>query len=135
MEERAEGDRDERDALVDRRLAQIADAQVEQVGHALALPVLARDGEHSRRLVDADHLDAGAGGGDGDASRADRQLDDRPACGDGLLDVELDVLRDRGRPGVVDPRDPVVERRAHCFRAIQTNSGLSASNGRRSNQP
>ena len=42
---------------VDRRLAEVADAQVEQLGDALALRVLARDGEHPRRLVDADHRD------------------------------------------------------------------------------
>ena len=66
---------------------------------------------------------------------ADGQLDDRSARGDGLFDVELHVLRDRDRPRVVDPRDPVVERLAHGFRVTQTNSGLSASNGRRSNQP
>jgi hypothetical protein len=135
VEERAKRDRHERNPLLDRRLAEVAEAQVEQVGDTLALRVLPRDGEHPRRLVDADHLDAGAGDGDCDPPGADCQLDHRTARGDGLFDVELDILRDRDRPRVVDPRDPVVESLAHGFRATQTNSGLSRSNGRRSNQP
>ena len=122
---------------VHRGLAEVAEAQVQQGGDPLVLRVGPRAREHAGRLVDAYHLDTGPGDRHGDTSRADGQLDDRPARGDGLLDVELDVLRDGGRPRVVDPRDPVVERSAHGigFRATQTNSGLSSSNERRSNQP
>ena len=113
VEERAERDRDEGHALVDRRLAQVAEAEVEQLRDALLLGPLARHGEHARRLVDADHRDPGTGGRDRDPPGADGQLDDRAARREGLVDVELDVLGDGDRPGVVDPRDAVVERVAH----------------------
>ena len=59
VEERPERDRHEWHALVDRRLAQVAEAEVEQLRDALPLRPLARHGEHARRLVDADHGDPG----------------------------------------------------------------------------
>ena len=52
-----------------------------------------------------------------------------------LVDVEPDVLDDAATPGVVQPRDRVVRRRYAGLRTTHTNSLLSSSNGRRSNQP
>ena len=53
----------------------------------------------------------------GDASRADGELDDRAVAALRLLDVERDVLDDRGAPRVVDPGDGVVERHGGQCRA------------------
>ena len=117
VEHRPERDRHERNALGDRRPAQIADPEVETFCDALALRVRVRHREHSRRLVDADHPDPGLRRGYRDPSRPDGQLDDGAARSERLLDVELHVLLDRHRPRVVDPRDPVVQRAvAHAGR-------------------
>ena len=68
------------------------------------------------------------------ATRPHRQLDHRAAARERPVDVEADVLRNRPAPRVVERRDPVVL--GHDgFLATQTNSRLSSSNGRRSNQP
>ena len=58
----------------------------------------------------------------------------RAARRERVIDVERDVFRDRAAPRVVERRDLVVLSHAG-FRATQTNSRLSPSNGRRSNQP
>ena len=84
-------------------------AEVDELRNALALRVLARAGEHGGGLVDADQADPCLRDGHGDPAGADGQLDHRPARGDGLGDVELDVLGDGHRPGVVDTCDPVVQ--------------------------
>ena len=108
VEERPEGARHERDALGDGRLAEVALTQVEASVEARGARRLGADGEHPRRGVDADHGDAGARDRDRDPPRPDAELDDRPARGERLLDVELDVLGDAPAPRVVEPRDRVV---------------------------
>ena len=135
VQERAEGADRERHALGNRGLAKVADPEVEEVTDPGGLRGGARDREHLRRGVDADDLHARFRDRDCDPPRADGELDHRPAGRERLLDVEADVLRHRAAPGVVEPRDPVVERHVLGLRATQTNSRLSSSNGRRSNQP
>ena len=49
---------------------------------------------------------------------ADRELDDGAVAAQRLLDVERDVLDDRGAPRVVDPRDRVVEGHVGQCRAV-----------------
>ena len=124
VQERAEGADRERDTLADRRLAQVADAQVEPLGDTGHLGGGPGDREHLRRRVDPDHGDAGLGDRHRDASGADRELDDRPARRERAVDVEADVLGHRPAPGVVEARDPVVEGHADGLRATQTNSRL-----------
>ena len=130
VQQRAERDQDERDALVDRRLAQVAEAEVDELGDAVAPRRAPGDLEHRGRAVDADDADAGLRDRDGDPAGAARELDDGAAGGDRLLDVELDVLGDARAPRVVEPRDRVVR----VCRATQTNSEPSP-NGSRSNPP
>ena len=55
VEERAERADHELHALVDRRLAQVADPEVDEVADALLLRQGARHREHPLREVDADH--------------------------------------------------------------------------------
>src|SRR5439155_14546437 len=94
MEERAERAGDEIDALGHRRLSQVALTQVEKAGDTGFLAPRAAEGQHAFRVVDADHANARLRGGDGDAPRADAELDDRPRGLASLGDVELDVLGD-----------------------------------------
>ena len=105
---RPEGTRHERDALPDRRVAEVAEAKVEPIGDTGCGRALGADLEHRGRRVDADHGHTGSRDRAGDSAGADTQLHDGPARGDRLLDVELDVLGDAATPGVVEPRDRVV---------------------------
>ena len=100
--------RDEADALAHRRPAEIADAEVEKIGHAGSGRALPADVEHPGGGVHADHRDPGPGGRDRDPPRAHAELDDRAARRDRGLDVEVDVLGDPPAPLVVDPGDRVV---------------------------
>ena len=135
VQQRAEGADDERNAFLHRRLAQVADAEVEQGADAGCVGALAGHREHLRRRVDADHADPRLRDRDGDPPRADGELDDGAAARQRPVDVEADVLGDGPAPRVVEARDPVVQGHAAGFRATQTNSRLSSSNGRRSNHP
>ena len=63
----------------------------------------ARDGQHPRGEVDPDHGAPRLRDGNGDPPGPDGQLDDRPVALLRLVDVERDVLDDRGAPRVVDP--------------------------------
>src|SRR5918999_4416595 len=110
VEEGAERARHEPDALLHRRILQVADAQIEELRHARALRRLAADGQHPGRRVDSDHGYARSRGRHGDAPGADGQLDDGTARLDREVDVEADVLGDAPAPRVVEPRDRVVER-------------------------
>ena len=109
VEQGAEGTDDERHALVDRRFPQIADAEIDERADAVLLGQGTRDREHPLRQVDADHGAAGLGDRNRDPARADGELDDGTVAAERLLDVERDVLDDRGAPRVVDPGDRVVE--------------------------
>jgi hypothetical protein len=53
-------------------------------------------------------VDAGGGGRDRDAARADAELDDGATRGERLVDIEADVLDDAAAPRVVQARDRVV---------------------------
>src|SRR5262249_23125087 len=91
--------------------------------------------EHAARRVHADHGHPGGGCRNGDAAGADAELHDRAAGCDRLLHVEGDVLDHPAAPRVVEPRDRVVGAAGYGFLVTHTNSRLSSSNGRRSNQP
>src|SRR5712691_991100 len=117
---------DERDALLDGRLAQVAETEVEQLRDAGALGPLAADVEHPGRGVDADHAHPGSGGRDRDPARSDPELDDRASGLARLLDVEADVLGDADAPRVVEPRDRVVGRQ-------EADGTFAAWTGKRSN--
>ncbi len=135
VQQRAKRADDERSALVDRRLAQVADAKVDEVVRRLLPRRHARatssiPGEESTPITSTPAFAIG----NGDPSRPDGELDDRTTGRERVVDVELDVLGDRATPRVVERRDRVVERHAG-LRATHTNSRLSSSNGRRSNQP
>ncbi len=109
MEIGPEGAQHERDALGDGRPAVVAEPQIELPGDAREVCSLAADLEHARRGVDADHGDPRRRHGNGDAARADPELDHRPGRrARGLLDVEGDVLDDAAAPRVVEPGDRVV---------------------------
>ena len=69
----------ERDPLVHRRPPEVAEAQIEPLGHACLPCLLRTDLEHPGRGVDADHVDARRSGRDRDAAGADAELDHRPA--------------------------------------------------------
>src|SRR5207253_4520796 len=71
----AEGTRDERNPLVDRRPEQVAEAEVEALGDAGATRLLGADVEHPLRRVDAYDVDAGRRRRDRDPSGADAELD------------------------------------------------------------
>ncbi len=109
VQERAERADHELHALVYRRLAHVADPKVDEVADATLLGEGARHREHSLREVDADHGPPRLRDRNRDPARSDRELDDRPLAALRLLDVERDVLDDRGAPRVVDPCDGVVE--------------------------
>ena len=102
VQKRAEGADRERDSLLDGGLAQVSEAQVEAAPRRRPTPRRARDGEHLRRRVDADHPDAGLRDRNRDPAGADCELDDGPAGGDREVDVEADVLGDRPAPGVIE---------------------------------
>ena len=106
VEQRAERADDERERLVDRRVAHVAVAQVEL--DARQRGALARHLEHPGRQVDADDADARRGDRHRDPARADAELEHRPARAHRLVDVERHVLDDAPRPRVVDPGDLVV---------------------------
>jgi hypothetical protein len=104
---RAEGTRDERDALWHRRIGEVPEAEVDEFRDACRRGGLSAHLEHPARRVDPDHRHAGGSGRDRDASGAHAELDDAA----GLfreVDVEADVLGHAHRPGVVDPCDLVV---------------------------
>ena len=61
VQERAERADDERDALVDGWLAQVSEAEVDAAGDAGLVGGRPRHGEHRRRGVDADDVDARLG--------------------------------------------------------------------------
>jgi hypothetical protein len=108
MEVGAERARHEAHALLDRRVAQVADAQVEELAHAGTVGLGGAHVEHPARRVDADDADPGLGSRDRDPPGADAELDDRPAGLVREVDVELDVLADAPAPGVVERGDRVV---------------------------
>ena len=112
VQERAERADDERDALGHRRLAQVAQAEVDAARDAGLVGGSARDGEHRGGGVDADDLDARAGDRDRDTARPDSELDHGASGRERLVHVEAHVLGDGPAPGVVERRDPVVERQA-----------------------
>ena len=68
----------ERERALDRRVAHVAVAQVDL--DAGELGALARDLEHPRREVDADHRDPRRGDRDRDPPGADAELEHRPAA-------------------------------------------------------
>ena len=109
VEVSAEWAGDERDALGDRRAAVVAQPKVEEPADSGRCRSLAADLEHCGRGVDADHENAGPGGGDGDPAGADTELDNGAARRAPLLDVEVDVLGDLTAPVVVESRDGVVD--------------------------
>ena len=78
VEERAERADHELHALVDRRLAHVADPEVDEVADAVLLGERARHREHPLREVDADHGSPACGDRNRDPARSDRELDDRP---------------------------------------------------------
>ena len=101
----------ERHALVHRRLAQVAEAQVELATPA-SFACSAQTSSIPRRRVDADDADAVARDRDRDPPGADAELDDRPAAPPRLLEVERHVLGDAPAPRVVEPGDRVVNAQA-----------------------
>ncbi len=108
VQERPEGHEHHREAAKVGQVAHIGldEPQVEPVGRR----PLAGQVEHDRRGVDTDDRDARERDGHGDPARADADLEHRAPAGDGLLDVERDVLGDRPAPGVVAPAEAVVRR-------------------------
>ncbi|MDQ3086486.1 MAG: hypothetical protein M3Q67_06780 [Actinomycetota bacterium] len=126
---------DKRDALGDRWLAKVTHAEIEEIAHACRLRRLAGHHEHLGRGVDPDQGDTGLRDGHGDSAGSDGQLDDGAARGQSLVDIEPDVLGHGPAPRVVEARDLVVQGHEAGLRATQTNSRLSSSKGRRSNQP
>src|SRR5215213_4401158 len=133
MEERTERARHERYALGDRRIAEVADAEVEERCDAGLRGGLRADLEHPARRVHPDHADACCRGGHRDAPGPDPELDHGPSGLARQVDVELDVLDDADRPRVVQARDRVV--RAHGLRATNTYSRDSSVNGSRAKPP
>jgi phenylalanyl-tRNA synthetase alpha chain len=110
VQQRAERDRHERKELVDRWLSQVAEAKVEL--DARSRRRLARYLEHPFRGVDADHTQPRERGWHRDPPRPDPELEHRPARAHRLGDIEVHVFDDAHRPGVVEPRDLVVDRHA-----------------------
>ena len=109
VQQRAEGDQDERDALLHRRLAHVAEPEVEERLDARRAGEVSRHLEHPGRRVDTDHLDARLRDRHRDPPGAAGELHHRPAGRARFLDVELHVLGDARAPGVVEPRDRVVD--------------------------
>ena len=117
VQQRAERDHDQRKRPLDRRVAHVSLPQVD--AHPGQRRALARDLEHPLRQVDADDLNARRSHRDGDPRRADAELQHRPARANGLVDVKRDVLDDAARPGVVEPRDVVVDGHAGMLLPMQ----------------
>ena len=109
MEERAGRDVDQCCRLVELEIAHVAEPQVEPLRDAGLARTLGAHRQHPRRRVHADHVSAGERRRDGDPSGANRELDDFPARGESLVDVEGHVLDDARTPRVVEPRDGVVD--------------------------
>src|SRR5205823_7476041 len=86
MQVGTEGTGDEPDPLLDRRRAEVADAQVEQLRETGAACLLGTDGEHPLGGVDADHADAGRRDRNRNPSGADAELDYRAARPNRLVD-------------------------------------------------
>ena len=108
MEVRAERADDERHRLVDRRCAEITEAQVEELGDAFVLGAPTAGSEHLARGIDPDHLDALLRDRDRDPAGSDAELHDGPARLARLGDVEPDVLGHAAAPRVVELGDRVV---------------------------
>ena len=96
VEERAERDRHERHRLLDRRIPEVAVAEVElevaSDGNPGERRLLARHLEHPLGEIDADHADPLGRDRDRDPARAHAELDHRTARAPRPLDVERDVL-------------------------------------------
>ena len=136
VEIRAERTDDERHLLVERRVPQVAQPQVEELRDAGCLGAPPAGSDHLAGRVDADHALSLLGDRDRDPSGADAELHDGSAGLPRLGDVEADVLGDAPTPRVVELGDRVVRRRAHPgFLATHTNSLLFSSNGVRSKSP
>ena len=90
--------------------------------------------EHLRRRVDADHPDPGFGDRDRDPSRSDRELDDRAARRDRVIDVVRDVFRHRAAPRVVERRDLVVLSHAAFGRPRRTRGSRRRMGGGRTSR-
>src|SRR5581483_5138408 len=129
VEQRPERADDEREALVDRWVAEVAVAEVD-LGAGGRRP-LARDLEHPARGVDADDPHARQRDGDRDPAGPDAELEHRPAGAPRLLDVEVDVLDDAHRPGVVEPCDPIVGRHAGMLPPRDGLAGIRGGRGGR----
>jgi hypothetical protein len=110
VQQRAERADHERYPLLDGRLAEVADAEVEERLDAPLPGELPGDLEHLLRLVDPDHPCPGLGDRHGDTPGADRELHDGAARVERLRHVEGDVLGHRPTPRVVDACDRVVQR-------------------------
>jgi len=109
VQHRAEGTDHEWHPLGDRGLAQVADAQVDlDAGERGAARAHV---EHSPRGVDPDHPDPVRRDRDGNAPRADAELEDRPARAARLLHVKGNVLDDARAPRVVQLGNRVVRAR------------------------
>ena len=93
---------------LDRRVAHVAEAEIDERSDPGELGLLGSDVEHPLRGVDADHRHARRCDRDRDPARADTELDDRPARCQRLLHVEADVLDHAPRPRVVEAGDGVV---------------------------
>ena len=134
VQERAERDQDERDALRHGGVAHVAEAEIEQLSTPSARRVLAarpRASRPRRRRRSRGCRPWRSGTAIRPVPHA--ELDDRAAGRARLLDVELDVLGDARAPRVVDPRDRVVVTTG--LRTTQTNSFAVSSNGCRSKPP
>ena len=97
-----------RDPLVHRRVAQVAEAQVEQSATPAASARRAADLEHPGRRVDADHRDAASAIGTAIRPVPTPSSTTGPPRLARLLDVEGDVLGDAAAPRVVELGDRVV---------------------------
>src|SRR6187551_1607043 len=115
VQERAEGADHERRSGAGRRLADVAAPQVEALGHAGLGGGRPRDGEHSLRRVDADHIHARLRDRDGDPAGANPELEDRPSRALRLVHVEVDVLGRCGSTRRTGPRSRRRSRAAVCY--------------------
>ena len=106
VQQRAERDDHERHRPLDRRVAEVAVAEIDR--DAGESGPLAGDLEHPLREIDADHLDPLGRDRDGDPPRPDAELDHRAAPFPRPFQVKRDVLDDADRPGVVEAGDAVV---------------------------
>ena len=114
VEVRAERADDERHLLVERRVPQVAEPQVEEIRDAGCLGAPPAGREHLAGRVDADHALPLLGDRDRDPPGAYAELHDGPAGLPRLGDVEPDVLGDAPAPRVVELSDRVVGARPEC---------------------